>query len=176
MAATQKKNIWFLSSPDGTPPPIRTYEYGGGGEVAMPGSPVLIAADGQVDFVADQGTTMLGYLVGVVDKSKAWPLTAALSAGDEVRVAIARPGDLWACYCDSAGSDTTVAVSNIGDVIDITVGAESGYVGYVTGDKATSVGDMFTVVDVMFQREPEKFAAADSPGVLIVKHSGTLQG
>ena len=178
MAVTEKKNIWFLSSPDGTPPPVRTYQYGGGGEIFMPGAPVELtgAADGQCDLVATDDTAMLGYVVGVVDKSKAWPLTAALSAGDEVRVAIVRAGDLYAVYADSGDSDTTLAQANVGDVLGIRVSAVAGSIGYVTMDKAETTNTMFRVVDLMANREPSKFSTSDSPGVAIVKHSGTLEG
>ena len=177
MAVTEKKNIWFLSSPDGTPPPVRTYQMAASQGIFMPGAPVVFDAAGQLVLVADDGGTMLGYVVGVVDKSKAWPLTAALSAGDEVRVAIARAGDLYAAMAnDDTPNDVALAQTDVNESMAITVSATAGIVGYTTVNNASTTGTMYRCVDLMFNREPSKHALANSPGIAIVQHTGTLEG
>ena len=172
--ATENKNIWFYSSPDGTPPPIRTYQMTAAQGILNPGAALMLETAGTCDRVATDDIAILGYLVGVVDQSIAWPLTAALSAGDEVRVAIARAGDVYAGYADADGTDCVVAQAMVGDALGITA---TGTVGHCTVNTLETSNTLFNVVDLMFNVSPEKNALANNPGVLLVKHiSSKLQG
>ena len=178
MAVTEKKNIWLWSTSDGTPPPIRTYKMAGTQGVLMPGAPVELNSSGLLELSDTDDVTMLGYVMGVVDKSKAWPLTAALSANDEVRVMVVRAGDIYAVYCDNNDSDAAAAQNApvVGTAYGMRVSSLSGAIGYVTLDINETSTTMFTVVDLASNVEPTKFTTSDSPGVVLVKHTGTLQG
>ena len=174
--ATEKKNIWFYSSPDGTAPPVKNYQMTASQGIFMPGAPVYMHADGTVSRVLTDGQTILGYVVGVVDTSKAWPLTAELAVNDEVRVAIVRQDDIYAGFADADGVDNTVAQTMVGDVICCTVDTTAGKLGYTTVNTAAIDAPFFRVVDLMFNVSPEKHALANNPGILLVKHIGTLHG
>ena len=176
MAVTEKKNIWFYSSTDGTPPPVRTYQMSASQGIFMPGAPVLIHTTGTLNLAADEAPTLLGYVVGVVDPSTTWPLTAALAVNDEVRVAIARPGDVYGVYLDDAGDNEAAVQLYVGDTPSMTVDGTAGMVGYVTADITATGGTMFRIIDLMYNVNPEKFPIAADPGAVLVVHNGTLQG
>jgi len=174
MAVTEKKNIWLWETPDNVPPDIRPFKMAASQGVLMPGAPVELNADGLCELSDTADTSMLGYVIGVVDKSKAWPLVAALAANDEVRVAVARAGDIYAVYLDNNDTDAAAPQTVVGDTADIRVSSLTGAVGYVTADINGS--DMYTVVDIAYNVAPQKYLLAADPGVALVKHTGTLQG
>jgi hypothetical protein len=179
MAVTEKKNIWFLDSPDGSAPPVRTYQMGASQGILMPGTPVSFDSAGQLDMVDLDEGVILGYLLGPADQSLTWPLTAAPTQGDEYRVAIARAGDTYAAYANDNAStnvDSVVAQADVGSSMAITVWSATGSVGYTTVNVASTTGTMFICTDIMFNREGSKVALADNPGIALVKHTGTLEG
>jgi hypothetical protein len=79
-------------------------------------------------------------------------------------------------YCDNNDSDSAAAQTVVGDRVGIRVSSLSGAVGYVTADLNETSTVMFQVIDLLANKETEKFAVADNPGVILVKHIGTLQG
>jgi hypothetical protein len=177
--ATEKKNIWFYSSPDGTAPPVKNYQMSADPSqgIFMPGAPVYMEDTGLIKRVVTDGQVVLGYVVGVVDTSTAWPLTAAPASGDEFRVAIVRQDDIYAGFADSDGTDNTVAQTMVGDQVGITVDATAGKIGYATVNTNQDSANFFRIVDLMFNVSPEKNAVlTTNPGILLVKHVGTLHG
>jgi hypothetical protein len=175
MAATQKKNPWFWGTTYADPPSIRICQMAASQGIIMPGAPVETAS-GYIELSDTDDDVLLGFLVGLVDKTKTWPLTAELAAADEVKVVIARTGDLYGVYCDSADTDSAVVQANVGTSYGMRVSAVSGMVGYCTLDLGEASHDVFNVVDLAFNVEPAKYALADSPGVAICKLVTTLQG
>jgi hypothetical protein len=142
----------------------------------IPNSPLETNTDGLCELGDTADTVILGLLCGVVDRSTTWPLSAELAANSEISVAIVRRGDLWAVYCDSGGNDGSPAQTNVFASFGIRVDANAGQVGYVTLDLADESGTMFTMQDLASNVEPALYSTSDSPGVAIVKISGTLQG
>lgn len=175
MAATQKKNPWFWGTTYADPPSIRICKIAGSQGVIMPGAPVELAS-GYVELSDTDDDVLLGFMVGLVDKSITWPLTAELDAATEVKVVIARAGDLYGVYADNNDSDSAVAQSNVGTAYGMRVSAVSGMVGYCTVDLNEASHDVFHIVDIAYNVEPAKYALADSPGVAICKLVTTLQG
>lgn len=173
MAVTEKKNIWFYAGPA---PEVRTYKIAASQGVLMPGAPLELNTSGVCELSDTDDTQILGYLVGVKNKSTAWPITAQLAANTEIEVAVVTADQIWAVYADNNDSDSAVAQTNVADVVGIRVSSLSGAVGYVTADLNETSNTMFRVVDILANKEPEKFSTSDNPGVLLVKHSGTLQG
>lgn len=174
MAATQKKQIWFWGTSAATPPPLRIHTMTAGQGVIMPGSPVEINA-GYLELSDTDDTQILGFLAGNVSKTATWPLAATTTAV-EMYVAIARAGDLYAAYCDSDGTDSAVAQANVGEDYGITVGAESGYVGYTTINLNETSNVLVRITDIASNVEPAMFSTSNNPGVAIVTIVGTLLG
>jgi hypothetical protein len=171
-----KQNIRFWASSENGPPPIRTCQIAGSLGILIPNTPLEIDSDGYVTLGDTDDTVCYGLLCGVVDRSKTWPLTAQLTAADEVRVAVVRAGDLWAVYCDNGGNDASPAQTNVFASFAITVDANTGQIGYVTCDIGDESGTYFTMQDLASNVEPALYSTSDSPGVAICKISATLQG
>ena len=177
MALTANKNPWFISSSCSTPPPVKIYPWGANEGLLHVGAAVLLNSDGKINSVATNGAAMLGYLVGIVDPSKPWPVeSGTLVTGLEVRVAIVRPGDLFGIYPDNGGNDTALTQAHIGDSYNIRKSTAGGRIAYNTICVTCATDPMFTIVDLMFNIEGSRFALTDNPGVAIIKHTGTLQG
>ena len=106
MAATEKKQMHWLSSPDGVAPEVVVRKIATTQGVFMPGAPCYISQSGTVklaDTSDGTGDTIHGFIVGVVDQTKAWPLTAQLTANDEVLVELIDTDDLYAVYVEAGG-------------------------------------------------------------------------
>ena len=176
MAPTEKKQIWFWSSNESGPMPIRTRLMAGSQGIAIPGSPLETNASGVMELSDTDDTVLYGFFAGVVDMSTTWPITAALTANDKIRVAVARRGDIFGVYCDSGGTDSAVAQANVGNAYAVTVSASAGEVGYTTCDIGDATGTLFTVVNIASNVEPALYTTSDNPGVALVRISGTLQG
>jgi len=172
MAATQKKQVWLWS---GEPAEIRVGKMAATQGVIMPGSPVELAS-GVLELSDTDDTTIYGFVIGPVDESTTWPITAQYAANTEVYVAVVNPDSIYAMYCDSDGTDSAVAQTNVGVAYGVTVGATSGYVGYMTCNLGETSNTLVTVVDIASNIEPEKYTTSDNPGVALVKFTGTLQG
>ena len=173
MAVTEKKNIWFYA---GAAPEVRTYKIAASQGALMPGAPLELNANGVCELSDTDDVQILGYLVGAKNKATAWPLAAELAANTEIEVAVVQKDQIWAVYCDNNDSDSAAAQTVVGDRVGIRVSSLSGAVGYVTADLNETSTVMFQVIDLLANKETEKFAVADNPGVILVKHIGTLQG
>jgi len=171
MAIVEKKNIWVYSGK----PEKRIFEMSASMGVLVPNSPLKLAAAGTCDRVESNNTTILGFLAGSVSSPTTWPIAAAYSVNDEVYVDVADASITYAVYMDNAGNDTAVDQANVGDTLAITVQSTTP-IGYVTADEADTGNVMFTVVGLLANQEPELHKVADSPGVLLVKITGTLEG
>lgn len=177
MAITMKQNIRFWATSEEGPPPIRINQMTATQGILIPNSPLEMGSTGLMEASDTDDTVLYGLLCGVVNRATTWPLTAALAVNDEVRVAIVRRGDLWAVYCDNGGDDAAVAQANVGQAYAVTVdGSTAGQIGYTTMDLGDTSGTLFTVVDIASNVEPALYATTDSPGLAIVRVSGTLQG
>jgi hypothetical protein len=177
MAATQKKNIWFWSTTEAGPMPIVTQQMAASQGVIIPGSPVEMNSSGLLELSDTDDVVLYGFLCGVVDKSTAWPLAAALSANDEVRVAVARYGDKFGIFCENNGTDSAVAQASVGTDYGIVVSATAGEVGYTSLDLNETTNVLFTVHDIASNLEPSMYTTSDAPGVAIVRaNAGLLQG
>ena len=169
MAATEKKQMWFWS---GTAPSVRTGLVAGSQGVMMPGSPLYLSTAGTwklCDSTDGSDDTWQGFLVGVVDKTTTWPLTAALTANDEIRVAIIDTNQIWAVYLENNGTDQPAAQDNVGDQYGLVVSATAGEVGYTTADENDTTNVAVTVVDIASNQEPELYTTSDDPGVILVQ-------
>ena len=177
MATTEKRNPWFISSSSQVPPPVRVYPWGSLEGALKPGAALAINSDGKINSVANEGASILGYLLGLVDTTKTWPIVS-LSTGTEVRVSIVRPGDLYGIFADFSGDDVALTQAHVGDSYGIRkqTGGTSGKLGYYTMCTTCTDPTMFTIVDIIFNIEGSRFALADNPGAAIVKHTGVLQG
>ena len=171
MAATEKKQMHWLSSPDGVAPEVVVRKIAGSQGIFMPGAPCYISQDGTVklaDTSDGTGDTIHGFIVGVVDQTKAWPLTAELTANDEVLVELIDADDLYAVYVETSGTDAAAPVTIIGDQYGLTVSTTATQIGYTTLDTGNANATV-QVVDVMANRNAIKYDTTTAPGVAIVK-------
>ena len=162
MAATEKRQMWFVSSPDGVPPEIREYPIKASQGVYMAGAPVYVTQSGTVQLVATSAGS--DALHGVMVKGVA----AELVAGTLVKVVMITSEQLWAIYCENNGSDTAIAQSNVGNKYGLVVSATSGQIGYSTMDINDATNVVFIVRDIMSNVEPSKYKTTDNPGVAVV--------
>lgn len=171
MAATEKKQMHWLSSPDGVAPEVVVRKIAGSQGIFMPGAPGYVSQDGTVKLADTSGTTtdvVHGFIVGVVDQTKAWPLTAALTANDEVLFELIDTDDLYAVYVETSGTDAAAPVTIIGDQYGLTVSTTATQIGYTTLDTGNA-NVTVQVVDVMANRNAIKYDTTTAPGVAIVK-------
>ena len=170
MAATEKKQMHWLSSPDGVAPEVVVRKIAGSMGVFMPGAPCYVSQAGTVKLAdtSDGSDVVHGFIVGVVDQTKAWPLTAELTANDEVLVELIDADDLYAVYVETSGTDAAAPVTIIGDQYGLTVSTTATQIGYTTLDTGNANATV-QVVDVMANRNAIKYDESTAPGVAIVK-------
>jgi len=170
MAATEKKQMHWLSSPDGVAPEVVVRKIAGSMGVFMPGAPCYVSQAGTVKLAdtSDGSDVVHGFIVGVVDQTKAWPLTAELTANDEVLVELIDTDDLYAVYVETSGTDAAAPVTIIGDQYGLTVSTTATQIGYTTLDTGNANATV-QVVDVMANRNAIKYDTTTAPGVAIVK-------
>ena len=160
MAATVKKQIYLYSTDDGVAPNTDIVQMASGQGLPIAGTPMVQAADGYWDVVTTDGILCHGFLAEAI--------TTQASEGDKVRIVRARVGARYVMRCDSDDTDSVVVQADIGDSFGVTVSAVSGMVGYATLNLGETGAPLFNLVDIMFNKEPLKFALADDPGVAIV--------
>jgi len=114
------------------------------------------------------GDVVHGFIVGRVDQTIAWPLTAALTANDEVLVELIDIADLYAVYVENNDSDAAAPVTIIGNSYGLRVATGAGKIGYTTLD-INNAHTTVNVVDVMANRNAVKYDTTTAPGVAIVK-------
>ena len=172
MAATVKRQIALYATGDGKPVDIVRGKIAASQGILVPGSGLYLSTSGtwKACDTSDGSDAWHGFFVGLDDTSAAWKITAELAANTVIKIALIDPHDLYAVYfcTGTAGSDIAAAVTNKGIKYGLDVGAASGYVGHVLLD-VTNSNDTVLVVDVLSEVETAKAAAADSPGVGIVK-------
>jgi hypothetical protein len=140
----------------------------------MPGAPVYIAA-GYATLChtsnSATGDAWQGFVVGPADPTKTWPIAAEYTAGDLVRVMMIDPADIYAAYCTSTATDAAAAQANVGVSYGLTVGAESGYVGYTTINVGDATNVAVSVIDSMgnLDYKNSKFSLTTSPGVALCR-------
>ncbi|MFZ4397570.1 MAG: hypothetical protein ACOYOU_18320 [Kiritimatiellia bacterium] len=171
MAATEKKQMWFWSSSDGGEPEVQPYPIAASQGIFMPGAPCYISTSGTVklsDTADGTGDVHHGFIVGVQSRATAWPLTAELAANSVVLVQIIDTHDFYAVYTENAGTDAAAPQSIVGNRYGLTVSSTAGQVGYTSLNLANS-NAVVQVYDVIQNVEPSGHAAADAPGIAIVK-------
>ena len=176
MAATEKKQMHWLSSPDGVAPEVVVRKIAATQGVFMPGAPCYISTSGTVklsDTSDGTGDTHHGFIVGVVDQTTAWPLTAQLTANDEVLVALIDTDDLYAVYVEDNTTDAAAPVTIIGNQYGLRVSTTATQVGYTTLD-VNNANAAVQVVDAMANRNAIKYDTTTTPGVAIVKFLSTV--
>ena len=171
MAATSKKQMWFHSSTDGVAPQVVRGLVAGSQGIMMPGAPLYLSASGtwKLCDTTDGSDAWHGFLVGLQDKSLTWPITAALTANDGILVAQIRAQDRYCIYCETAGTDTAIAQSNVGNDYGVTVSATASEVGYCSLDINSTTNTGVVIMDIMSNVEPSKYATSDNPGVALVR-------
>jgi len=172
MAATEKKNIYPLSAGDGVAPEIVTRRIAASQGIFMPNAPCYFSTAGTVklsDTSDASGDTNHGLIVGVEDKSIAWPLTAELSVNDKVRVLVIRATDRFVCFAENNGSDSAVATSVVGDQYGLVVSTSAGEIGYTTVDFNEAADVAVQVVGIYSDLDPETETTSTSPGRVVVQ-------
>jgi hypothetical protein len=171
MAATEKKQMHWISAPDGVAPEVVVRKMTGSMGIFMPGAPGYVGQSGTVslaDTSDGTGDVIHGFIVGLVDQTITWPLTAALTANDEILFQLIDTDDLYAVYVENAASDAAAPVTLIGDQYGLVVSSTAGEIGYTTMNTANS-NVAVQVVDVMANRNAIKYDTTTTPGVAIVK-------
>ena len=114
-----------------------------------------------------------GQIAACSDDEVPWGLLAedvedAATANDAVDVYQLFPGSMLEIYVCSSGSATAITTANIGLAYDLEmIGSAPNEIGYL--DLGATSDKLFLVVDVASEYEPERNAAADSPGKAIVR-------
>lgn len=171
MAATEKKTMHFVSSPDGVAPEVVIRQIAASQGIFMPGAPCYISQSGTVklaDTSDGTGDVVHGFIVGRANKTLAWPITAELAANTEVEVLLIDVNDTYAVYVENAGTDAAAPQAMIGDQYGLTVSATAGQVGYTTLNVANANATV-QVIDVMANRNAVKYDLTSTPGVALVK-------
>jgi len=162
MAATVKKQIHLYATDGaGAAPNMDTVQIAGSMGIPIAGTPMVQAADGYWDKVATDGVKCHGFLAA--------DIPVELAEGTKIRIIRAKTGTRYIIRCDSDGTDSAVVQADIGDSHGITVGAESGAVGYSTLNLNETSAPLFKLVDIMYNKDPLTYALADDPGVAIVE-------
>ena len=173
MVASLKKNMWFARSGYGdVQPEIRNLRIAASQGIFMPNAPCYLSEAGTVkrtDTSDDTDDAWHGIIVGVRDKTTTWPLTAALAVNTIVRVQMFRPLDYYKVFVENNGTDSAIAVTDIGDQFGMKVSATAGEVGYTTMDLNSTNNVVCRVEDIMPEFEAQKHAVADNPGIALVR-------
>lgn len=170
MAATVKKQIWFLSSDDGIAPTEEVGLITASQGILIPGALMYQSTSGtwtKADTSDGTGDTIHGVLAGTVNKSTTWPLTAELAANTEILIKRVTTRQLFAVYCENNDSDSAVAQAQVGNDYGLRIATGTGKVGYVTMD-INNGNSTVTVIDIMSNRDT-KATTSDNPGVAVVR-------
>ena len=171
MAATEKKQMWFWSSPDGVAPEKVTRKIAASQGVFMPGAPCYISTSGTVklaDTSDGTGDTIHGFIVGLANKTTAWPITAELAANTEVEVSLIDTDDTYAVFVENNGTDAAATQAMVGDSYGLTVSTTATQIGYTTVDVNNS-NTTVIVQDIMSNVNPSKYTTSTAPGIMLVK-------
>ena len=171
MAATVKKNIWWLSAPDGAPPEVLCNQKIAASQgILIPNAPLYLSQSGtwKVCDTSDASDAWHGLLVGLENADSTWPLTAELAGNTEIRVAIIDPADYYAVYVEAGGTDAAATQALIGNEYGLVVSTTAGQVGYVSLNTSNS-NDTVVVKQVFGNVEPTKFDLTTAPGVAVVR-------
>ena len=171
MAPTQKKQMWLWSTDDGVAPITVKLPIAASQGILMPGAPVYISQAGTVKVCdsSDGSDAWHGFLVGTADRGTTWPLTAALAGSVDVIVQLIAPADTYAVYVDTGGTDAASTQAMVGDQYGLTVQTSpAGLISYTTLTTGNTNATV-QVTNVIWEVEPSKHAAADSPGIALVK-------
>jgi hypothetical protein len=171
MAATVKKQMWLWATPDGVAPETGVRLIAASQGIFMPGAPCYVSQSGTVklsDTSDGTGDVIHGFIVGVANRATAWPLTAELAANTEVVVQFIDIADTYAVYVETNDSDAAVTQAMIGDQYGLRVATGAGKIGYTTMD-TNNANATVQVVNTIWNVETSKNAAADSPGIALVK-------
>ena len=167
MAATKIKQMWYWAGPI---VPIRTALIAASQGIFMPGAPCYVSTSGTVklaDTCDGTGDVFHGFITGVVDKAKAWPLVAELAANDEIRIGMIKTDTIFACYMTTGATDSPAAQDNVGDSYGLTVSTTAGEIGYTTVNESNA-NTAVTVQNIASNVEPALYTTSDDPGVLLV--------
>ena len=161
MAVTVKKQVHAESTDGaGAAPNTETVQIDNGQGLPIAGTPMFRAADGYWDVVATNGVVCHGFLAETIDTEKA--------EGAEIRIVRAQAGTRYVIRCDHDDTDKEIVQASVGNSFGVTVSAVAGSVGYTTLNLNEASTVLFSVVDIMYNKEPLKYALADAPGTAIV--------
>lgn len=162
MAATVLKSMWWKYNEDGyTFPNIELGQIAASQGIYDAMHPCYQSTSGTLTKCATDATTVHGFLLDAP--------SAEHSANASVPWLRIRSGDVFACFVDSDGTDTTAAQTNVGNDYGITVDTTAGTMGYCTMNKNETSSTCVEVVDLMYNIEPLKFLLTASPAVVLVK-------
>lgn len=161
MAATVYKSLWWLYNEDGAVPDIRIGKIAASQGVYIPGAPCYQDTSGTITRAATDGTTVHGLLLDAPSSEHA--------ANTSVPYLRIRANDVFACFVDTDGTDTTAAQANVGNSYGLTIDTTAGSKGYTTMNKNEQSNVAVECYDLMANREDLKYATTDSPGVVLVK-------
>ena len=171
MAATEKKQMYALSTTDGVAPETVTRKIAASQGIFRPGAPCYISTSGTAklsDSADGTGDVWHGFIVGVVDKSIVWPLTAALSANAEVRVQLIDTDTRYCVFVENNDADAAALQAHVGNQYGLRVSTTAGNIGYTTMDVNNS-NAVVQVVDIWSNLDPETETTSTSPGRAVVK-------
>ena len=163
MAATRKQNI-HLYSVDGDEAPVTV-------KGLITASQGLFMPDAMVYVESGAGTLTLVATSAASDAIHGFLLeapTAELAGSTAVNWTLAKRKSVYVVYCETSGTDTTMAQTNVGTAYGLTVSTTAGEIGYATLDIGNA-NDVFDVVDLMANVEGNKFTTADDPGAVLVR-------
>ena len=140
--------------------------------ILIPGAPLYLSQSGtwKVCNTADGSDAWHGLLVGRVASPATWPLTAALTANDEIYIAKIDAAHIYSVYVEASGTDAVAAQTDVGDQLGLTVSATSGEVGLTTLDTGNA-NVVVKVVDIASNKDTteRKSTTSDNPGVAYVQ-------
>jgi len=157
MAITVKKSMWFNSSDDGIAPPVVR------GKIAA--SQGTYNAD-SIAYLSESGTWKIcGATTGACHGFLLRQQTTELAANTEVRIGLIKRAHKYLAYAQNAGSDTSLAQSNVGNDYEIAV--DTTEIGYTTINIATPTESVLTLTDLAANDDAtgRKFALSDTPAV-----------
>jgi len=171
MAATETKEITYNSSTDGVPPNKVRGLIAASQGIMMPGAPLYLSESGtwKLCDTTDGSDAWHGFLIGLQDKSQTWPLTAEQDGDTAIWVALISSKHRYVVYCESAGTDSAVAQSNVGNDYGLTVSATAGEVGYVSLDLNSTTNTGVVIMDIMSNVDPTDHTTSDAPGAALVR-------
>lgn len=170
MAATEKKNIWWVSSPDGVAPETVVGRITASQGVLMPNTPMYLSTAGTwtlSDTSDGSGDTYQGLLVGIKDPTATWPMTAQLAGSTAVLIQLIDPNDTYKVCIENNGTDAAAAQTYIGENYGLRVSATATQIGYTTMDVNNANGAV-RVYDIEYNLT-QKGDLSTAPGVAYVK-------